>query len=316
MHKSSCNKLAYVRTYVISQTRPSQQRHYPLGIFIRCSSNKHKHAHSWPTIPSEGTTANMHTHDQLSRQRGKLQCTNFAWKIALPLWDRFHFVPLIWLHENTGRVTIGFAERSNIKVILTLVYFGVNVIIPSASLLASHPTPTTMHTHDPLSSRRANCNVQTLLGFFALPLWDRFHFVPLIWLHENTGCVTSGFAERGKIKVILTLVYVGVWIAYPQTSSCPVWQMPRIFATATQHMCWLTVPTTSLSPRHLYSLLIQQPQACTHMTNYPVRRANCNVQTLPWFLRCHFGIAFILCRSFGCTTNMVVWPLVLLSGAT
>ena len=39
-------------------------------------------------------------------------------------------------------------------------------------------------------------------------------FVPVIWLHENSGRVTTGFAGQGKIMVILTLAYLGLRIAY------------------------------------------------------------------------------------------------------
>ena len=108
----------------------------------------------------------MHTHDQLSRQKGKLQCT-----ILTSLFPRHLY-----------------------------------------SLLVQQPQACTHTTNFPIG--RANCNVHTLLGFVALPLWDRFHFVPLIWLHENSGRVMTGFADRSKTKVILTLVYVGVRVAY------------------------------------------------------------------------------------------------------
>ena len=42
----------------------------------------------------------------------------------------------------------------------------------------------------------------------------RAEFVPVVWLHENSGRVTTGFAGQGKIMVILTLAYFGLRIAY------------------------------------------------------------------------------------------------------
>ena len=36
---------------------------------------------------------------------------------------------------------------------------------------------------------------------------------PVIWLHESSGRVTTGFAGQGKIKVILTFAYFGLRIA-------------------------------------------------------------------------------------------------------
>ena len=38
--------------------------------------------------------------------------------------------------------------------------------------------------------------------------------VPVIWLHENSGRVTTGFAGQGKIMVILAFVYFQLRIAY------------------------------------------------------------------------------------------------------
>ena len=43
--------------------------------------------------------------------------------------------------------------------------------------------------------------------------------MPVIWLHENNGRVTTGFAGQGNIKVILALAYFELRIAYlPQVA--------------------------------------------------------------------------------------------------
>ena len=59
--------------------------------------------------------------------------------------------------------------------------------------------------------------------------------MPAIWLHETSGCGTTGFATQSKIMVILTLAYFGVTVAYlPRVAvlfgKCP----PRTFTTATE----------------------------------------------------------------------------------
>ena len=113
------------RVAVLFGKCPEQNVHHSNTTYVPAYCTNNVIIPSASLLASYPTATNMHTHDQLSRQKGKLQCTNIARIFALPLWDRFHFVPLLCQHEITGRVTIGFAERSNIQIILSFVYFGV-----------------------------------------------------------------------------------------------------------------------------------------------------------------------------------------------
>ena len=56
-------------------------------------------------------------------------------------------VPAIWLHEFSGRGTIGFATQSKIQVILTLAYLGVTVAyLPRVVILFGKCPPRTFTT--------------------------------------------------------------------------------------------------------------------------------------------------------------------------
>ena len=51
--------------------------------------------------------------------------------------------------------------------------------------------------------------------------------MPVIWLHENNGRVTVGFAGQGKMMVILTLAYFGLQIAYLSRVAVPFGALVR-----------------------------------------------------------------------------------------
>ena len=53
----------------------------------------------------------------------------------------------------------------------------------------------------------------------------RAEFVPVVWLHENSGRVTTGFAGQGKNNGHLDFGVFWATNRLPSTSSSPVWRV-------------------------------------------------------------------------------------------